>query len=59
MNNPFKKILDNSKETAKKWDNLKTTTKLNTVVCPRCGAPRPVNTDISICAYCRYKFMHL
>lgn len=59
MSNPFKKIADNSKQTAKKWDNLKTQSAVNTVTCPHCGAPRPVNTNIGTCAYCGFKFMEL
>ncbi|WP_217605583.1 hypothetical protein [Chitinophaga sp. GbtcB8] len=59
MSNPFKKISDISKETAKKWDNTKEEAALQTVTCPQCAAPRPVNTNIGTCAYCGFKFMNI
>jgi len=59
MNNPFKKIADNAKETSKKWENYKNAPTLHTVACPRCGAPRPVNTNVGTCDYCHYKFMNI
>ncbi|PST83667.1 hypothetical protein C7T94_14130 [Pedobacter yulinensis] len=57
--NPFRKIADNAKKTSKKWVNIKAESTLDTVVCPRCGAPRPVNTNVSSCDYCHYKFMNV
>jgi hypothetical protein len=59
MSNPFKKISDTSRETAKKWDNTRTAPAVQTITCPQCAAPRPVNTDIATCAYCGYKFMDI
>ncbi len=57
MSNPFKKIAATSKETAKKWESTKQTSSVNTVECPQCGAPRPVNTNLAECAYCGFTFM--
>jgi ribosomal protein L37AE/L43A len=59
MNNPFKKVADISKETAKKWDNVKEEPSVQTVTCPQCAAPKPVNTNIATCAYCGFKFMDI
>lgn len=59
MRNPFKKIAENSIETSKKWENIKVESTLNTIACPRCGAPRPVNTNVGTCDYCHYKFMNV
>jgi hypothetical protein len=59
MSNPFKKISDTSRETAKKWDNTKITPAVQTITCPQCAAPRPVNTNIASCAYCGFRFMDL
>ncbi len=57
MGNPFKKIADNAKETAKKWETEKESSTIETTACPQCGAPRPVNTNISNCSYCSFQFM--
>lgn len=57
MSNPFKKIAGNSRDTAKKWESFKGTSTVDSRKCPRCGAPRPVNTNIANCSYCGFKFM--
>ncbi|MDH6308654.1 hypothetical protein M2451_000965 [Dysgonomonas sp. PFB1-18] len=55
--NPFRKTADNAASTAKKWDSEITNPSVYARICPLCGAPRPVNSDISYCSYCRYNFM--
>lgn len=57
--NPFKKISDNAKTTAKKYDSESTQSSVSAKTCPQCGAPRPINTNIAFCSYCRYHFMSM
>ncbi|MCK7555565.1 hypothetical protein MKQ70_11310 [Chitinophaga sedimenti] len=59
MSNPFKKIADTAKETQKKWESTKEEPAVTTITCPKCGSPRPVGTNIAICAYCGHKFMEV
>src|SRR5579871_924608 len=59
MSNPFKKISTVSKETAKKYASEKNDSEVITQKCPQCGAPRPVNTNIAFCSYCRFQFMNI
>jgi hypothetical protein len=57
MANPFKKLADNARETAKAWVNDKKETSVTVEKCPQCGAPRPVNTNIANCSFCGFQFM--
>lgn len=56
-NNPFKKLANNSKETAKKWNSERKDSSVETITCKQCGAPRPANTLLKTCAFCGYQFM--
>ncbi len=57
MSNPFRKIADISKDTAKKWESTRDASGVETRTCGQCGAPRPVNTNIAACTYCGFTFM--
>lgn len=57
MKNPFDRLAKNSKESAKKWKNVKDAHRITSICCEQCGAPRPINTDIAKCAYCGHRFM--
>lgn len=59
IQNPFKKISDNAKATAKKYDNECSDSSVSARTCPKCGAPRPINTNIASCSYCKYNFMSI
>ncbi|RKR13513.1 coiled coil protein [Maribacter vaceletii] len=59
MGNPFKKITNNA-ETSKSalHDRGKSTsTSVSTIQCNSCGAPRPKNSNLAKCDYCRLPFM--
>ncbi len=58
MNNPFKKIQQNAKESKKEWNSEKDTAKISTRSCDCCGAPRPTNTNLTHCSYCQFQFMN-
>lgn len=61
MSNPFKKIADNAKNTKNVQQHIgvKTVTSSYAMACETCGAPRPKNTNLSICDYCRSPFMQI
>ena len=59
MGNPFKKITTNSEQTKKQWDSVKETSTVASKQCYSCGAPRPKNTNLTICGYCGSKFMSI
>lgn len=56
-NNPFKKIIDKSNDTQKKWEAANKDGAVVTKACTSCGAPRPKKTDLTTCAFCGFKFM--
>jgi hypothetical protein len=57
MGNPFKKLANNAKETAKAWAGDKKEPGITSEKCPQCGAPRPANTNIANCSFCGFQFM--
>ncbi|MDP5229634.1 MAG: hypothetical protein NWQ38_04520 [Cellulophaga sp.] len=60
MSNPFKKIADNAKNTKNVQQHLgaKSITTSYVVDCETCGAPRPKNTNLTTCSYCKSVFMN-
>jgi len=59
MSNPFKKITKNSvasRNAINEKGQVKTT-KVASVCCETCGAPRPKDTNLVVCDYCRQPFM--
>lgn len=60
MSNPFKKIVQNTKESEKHYSKgAKTTSEIKTRVCKNCKAPRPADTNLTTCDYCGFKFMDI
>ncbi len=60
MSNPFKKIIKNTESSNpiyKKGRRDNSEVKTNT--CPNCKAPRPVETNLTTCDYCGFKFMDI
>ncbi|WP_430907653.1 hypothetical protein [Maribacter sp. 2-571] len=60
MSNPFKKIVKNA-ETSKSTMYVqedRTVAKVSVKSCDSCGAPRPKNTNLVRCDYCRQPFMN-
>lgn len=60
MPNPFKKIVKNTQESelsCKKGE--KSTSEIKTRVCENCKAPRPVDTNLTTCDYCGFRFMDI
>ncbi|MGG6232361.1 hypothetical protein [Tenacibaculum sp. SDUM215027] len=60
MSTPFKKIIKNTKEN-EAWykDKEKNTSDIKSRVCKNCKAPRPVDTNLTTCDYCGFKFMDI
>lgn len=60
MPNPFKKIIKNTQESEPSYkQGAKITSEVKTRVCENCKAPRPVNTNLTTCDYCGFKFMDI
>lgn len=59
MTNPFKKITTNAETTKGKsqYQQQRFDTVVDTKTCFSCGAPRPKNTNLVQCDYCRTRFM--
>jgi len=57
--NPFKKIINNSKETKPVYDDVRTDASIETKTCKACGAPRPRKTNLTTCAFCGHRFMDI
>jgi hypothetical protein len=61
VSNPFKKIVQNVKvsKTTMFDDDIKHQANVETKTCKSCGAPRPINTNLVHCNYCRTPFMNI
>jgi len=61
MSNPFKKIAKNAESTKSEtqWKGSKKNATVKSTTCQQCGAPRPKNTDLTTCDYCKFKFMDI
>lgn len=61
MTNPFQKIIKNTEENEEPLykKGRKETSEINTRTCPHCSAPRPINTNLTTCDYCGFKFMDI
>ncbi len=57
MGNPFKKITTNATESKKQWAGERKTSGTDTRKCEDCGAARPMDTNLTTCDYCGFKFM--
>ena len=59
MANPFKKITKKSEDTKSDLyqKGVTTETKTSARCCDCCGAPRPKNTNLAHCDYCKQVFM--
>ena len=61
MSNPFKKISKNAEESTNTEYYYEVTkgSKVSSKQCDSCGAPRPKNTDLTSCDYCKTPFMSI
>lgn len=59
MSNPFKKITNDAETSKGKMYNHKerTETSVFSNCCESCGAPRPKNSNLVKCDYCKTPFM--
>lgn len=59
MLNPFKKITANSENTKSSLysSGAKSVVAFYTLACTSCGAPRPKNSNLATCDYCKSPFM--
>ncbi|MFD2589121.1 hypothetical protein ACFSQJ_19510 [Croceitalea marina] len=59
MSNPFKKITKNAEESKSQMHSQgqRTETGAASKSCSTCGAPRPKNTNLVKCDYCKTSFM--
>lgn len=59
MSNPFKKITSNAENSKSEiYDKEKRSeTSVSSRKCNSCGAPRPKNSNLEKCDYCRLPFM--
>ena len=59
MSNPFKKITTNAVTSRSEINtrDQKIETTVASICCDGCGAPRPKNSNLVTCDYCRKPFM--
>lgn len=59
MLNPFKKITANSENTKSSLysSEAKSVVASYALACTSCGAPRPKNSNLATCDYCKSPFM--
>ena len=58
MTNPFKKIIKTANSTQKKYEKIEESS-MSTTTCSNCGAGRPLDTNLTTCDYCGFKFMDI
>jgi len=61
MSNPFKKISNNALGSKNTMYNSKVRDEasVKTRDCDTCGAPRPKNSNLVVCSYCKTTFMDI
>lgn len=59
MSNPFKKITTNAENSKGQMyaESIRTETSVVSKRCESCGAPRPKNSNLVKCDYCKTPFM--
>ncbi|HHH49633.1 MAG TPA: hypothetical protein ENK52_01495 [Saprospiraceae bacterium] len=57
MANPFKKTIKNANESKKIYGDERKNAETKTRKCEGCGAARPVDTNLTTCDYCGFRFM--
>ena len=59
MANPFKKTTKNANESKKIYGTERENSETKSRKCEGCGAARPVDTNLTTCDYCGFKFMDI